>query len=170
MPPSGFEESSVNPLIDSALAAFMQSGVAMVIASRDANNVPAIVRGGGCRVAPDGERVTIFIAPEQAGRFLDDIRATGCIAAVMVETISTYECYQIKGILARIVALATEDHARIRSYRQAFFKNLTNIGLPPTLSAGMLPEPPDAFIGVEFTPTEIFRQTPGPGAGERRGA
>jgi hypothetical protein len=160
----------VNPLIDPLLAAFMQSGVAMVIASRDADNVPSIVRGGGCRVAADGLRVTIFIATEQAGRVLDDIRATGSIAAVMVETTSSYECYQIKGILAQLVPLTADDPARIRNYRQAFFQNITNTGLPPTVSAGILPEPPDAFIGVEFTPTEVFRQTPGPGAGERRGA
>ncbi len=85
----------------------------------------------------------------------------------MVEPSSTYECYQIAGIDALQVDLDVADHLRIRDYGRAFFKNLTKIGMPETLSAGMLTEAPEPFVGLEFTPTEVFQQTPGTGAGER---
>lgn len=139
----------------------------MVAATRDADNVPAITRGGGCRVSSEDGRVTVFVATEQAARCLDNVRATGSIAVVFVMPL-TYECYQVKGVGARIVQLDALDRDRVAGYRRAFFANLLETGMPETLSAGLLPEAPEAFVGLEFTPTEVYRQTPGPGAGGRK--
>lgn len=151
-------------VVDAALKEFIEGGVAIVAATRDAANVPAITRAGGCRVSLADGHVTIFVASEQAARCLDNARATGNIAVVFV-TPHTYECYQVKGVGARVVALDDRDRERIRGYRSAFFANLVKIGMPETLSAGLLPDAPEAFVGLQFTPTEAYRQTPGPGAG-----
>jgi hypothetical protein len=154
-------------VVDSELKGFIESGVAMVAATRDADNVPAITRAGGCRVSPEDGRVTVFVATEQAARCLDNVRATGSIAVVYVMP-HTYECFQVKGVDARMVELDAHGREQVRSYRRAFFANLMKIGMEETLSAGLLPEAPEAFVGVEFTPTEAYCQTPGPGAGSRK--
>ena len=107
-------------VVDSALKEFIEGGVAMVVATRDAANVPAVTRAGGCRVSLADGRVTIFVATEQVGRCLDNARATGNIAVVFV-TPHTYECYQVKGVGARVVELDARDHERIRGYRSAFY-------------------------------------------------
>ena len=49
-------------LLDEEGAAFVQGGVSIVAASRDAALVPSIGRVVGCRVAADRRRVTVFVA------------------------------------------------------------------------------------------------------------
>lgn len=153
-------------VLDAGLAEFLQSGVAIVAATRDAANVPALTRGGGCRVSGDGQTLTIYVATDQAWQCLDNVRATGSIAVVFALP-TNYESYQLKGVDARVVAIDEQDRERVRTYRSAFFGNLAKIGMPEKLSAGLLPDAPEGFVGLMFTPTDLFRQTPGPGAGDR---
>lgn len=154
-------------MLDTELTDFVQTGVAIVAATRDAANVPALTRGGGCRVSVDGCQITIYVATIQAGRCLDNVRATGAIAAVFTG-VADYVSYQLKGRDARVTPIYEEDHDRIRAYRKAVFEQfLAVLGVPEAVAAGVLPKSPEDFAGLTFTPTEIFRQTPGPGAGNR---
>ena len=146
-----------------ALKAFMESGVSVIAATRDAANAPAIVRAGGCRVTDDGH-VTIFVAAEQAARNLENVRSTGSIAVVYLMP-HGYECYQVKGAGAHVVPLDAADRECIAAYRSAFFANLFAIAVPETVAAGLLPSAPEAFVGLTFTPAEIFCNTPGPAVG-----
>ncbi len=141
----------------------MESGVALVVATRDEANVPAIARAGGCRVDDDG-RVAVFLAPEQSQRCLDNAAANGHVALLCVVP-HGYECYQIKGEAARVAPLERGDAARIAAYRAAFFASLRITGIEPAAAAGLLPADAAAFVTLSFVVTDVFHNTPGPAVG-----
>ncbi len=145
-------------LIDSGLKAFLEGGVSLFAATSDANNAPGITRAGGCRIDDDG-RVTLFVATEQAGDCLDDVRATGRIAVIAVLP-HTWECYQIKGNAARVLELNDLDRARVADCRRRLFASFERTGVPGSQAAGLLPADPHAYVGIEFAPTEIHCNTP----------
>ena len=90
-------------LIDEELAAFLHSGVSVHAASRDAANVPCLVRGVGCRVSADRRRVTIFLLASQCGPMLGHFAANGAIAFVASQP-STHRTVQLKATDAQVGA------------------------------------------------------------------
>ena len=76
--------------------AFVTAGVSITAASRGRDNMPNLARATGCRVSPDGRRVTLFLAASQSGALLADIRDNGAVAVVFSEP-STHRTLQLKG-------------------------------------------------------------------------
>jgi hypothetical protein len=152
------------PAFDEAHAAFMQSGVSVHVASRDAANVPSVARALGCRIAPDRRRVTVFVSTAQAPDLLRDLRASGRVAAVFSQP-STHRTIQIKGDDATIGALAVGDLARIAAYANALVLDLQTLGFPEAFGRTLVHCEPSDLVAVAFTPKAAFRQTPGPNAG-----
>lgn len=68
--------------LDAVHAAFIQGPVSVIVASRNAELVPDVVRGCGCRVARDRRQVTVLIEPGRASSLLDDIATNGLVAVV----------------------------------------------------------------------------------------
>jgi hypothetical protein len=154
-----------NPaLLDGEHAAFIQGGVSVIVASRDAALVPDVVRGCGCRVARDLRRVTVLVEPGRASRLLDDIRATGTIAVVFSQP-STHRTIQLKGQDARIVALTAADRRIAEQHLQAWVADLVSVGYTPGFAAEIRGRADQGIAAIAFTPTEAFEQTPGPAAG-----
>ena len=60
--------------LDADHAAFIQGGVSVIVASRDADFVADVVRGCGCRVSRDRRQVTVLVEPSRAGTLLDGHR------------------------------------------------------------------------------------------------
>ena len=151
-------------LIDEELAAFLQSGVSVHAASRDAANVPCLVRGVGCRVSADRRQLTIFLLAAQCGQMLRDFADNGAIAFFASQP-STHRTVQLKGADAKVGVPQPGDERHVESQREAFLRDLVGVGyeagLPRTLLAG---DWADA-VSVTFTPTAVFAQTPGPNAG-----
>ena len=151
------------PLIDSELAAFLQSGISMHIATAR-GGVPQITRAAGVRVAPDLRRVTLFVIPSQSVGVLDDIAASGVVAAVFTKPRS-HRTVQLKGKDARIASASAEDEAMVRAQVEAFRAELASIGFPERLGATLAAGAP-GLLGVTFTVATAFIQTPGPAAGQ----
>jgi len=63
------------PLLDEDNAAFVQSGVSVVAASRGADLVPSIARVSGSRVSADRRAVSVYLSHSQALELVDDVRA-----------------------------------------------------------------------------------------------
>jgi hypothetical protein len=152
------------PLIDAEHLAFMQGGVSISVASCDRDNLPALVRSTGCRISPDGRRVTVFISSAQGERVLQAIRETAAIAVAFSEP-SSHRTMQAKGFDAVIGPLEEGDLQRIRVYRDAFAHALEPLGFSQPLIRTMLAFPPADIVAITFTPLEAFSQTPGPKAG-----
>jgi hypothetical protein len=152
------------PAFDDAHAAFMQSGVSMHVASRDAANVPSVGRAFGCRIAPDRGHVTVFVSEAQAPDLVRDLRASRRVAVVFSRP-STHETIQIKGDDAAVGGLADGDLARIAACADALVRDLQTLGFGEAFGRALVDFGPDDLIAVDFTPKAAFRQTPGPDAG-----
>jgi hypothetical protein len=151
-------------LIDAELAAFLQAGVSVHAASRDAANVPCLVRGAGCRVSADRRRVTVFLFASQCGRLLQDLRDNGAIAFFASQP-STHRTVQLKGSDARVEVPQPGDERHVERHREAFLRDLVGIGYDESLPRTLLGGDWADAVAVTFTPTAVFAQTPGPGAG-----
>src|ERR1051325_10629701 len=73
------------PVLSEKWADFIQSGVAIAVASRDSLNIPTLVRSLGCRVATDRQRVTVVVGASQAEPLLNALRATRTIAVIFTQ-------------------------------------------------------------------------------------
>jgi hypothetical protein len=154
------------PLLDEEHAAFIQSGVSMLAASRDATNAPKLARALGCRVSPDRRRVAVFLAASQAVEVLAAIRATGTVA-VGFNLPSTHRSLQLKGTDAVVSPLEAGDLEIAARYAAAFVDDIQLLGYDARLGRALLASEPAELVAVGFTPSSAFVQTPGPRAGAR---
>lgn len=153
------------PVVDAAHAAFFQIGISMGIAACSLDAVPVHVRAIGCRISPDRRQVTMFMAARQAEPVLQCIRENGAVAAVFTEP-SSHRTVQIKGRDAQRVPLQAGDLDLVEAHREAFAQELERIGFPREIALTLLACPAGEIVGLRFTPTEAYSQTPGPKAGE----
>jgi hypothetical protein len=151
--------------LDAAHAAFIQGGVSVVVASRDAEFVADVVRGCGCRVSRDRRHVTVLVEPSRAGTLLDDIAANGMIAVVFSQP-STHRTIQLKGGDARIVPVTAADRSVAARHLGAWVEDLCRIGYTPEFADAVRGRP-ERIAAIRFTPIAAFQQTPGPNAGQR---
>lgn len=159
---------TVPQLLDEARARFITDRVAIIAGSRNAENLPSVVRAYGCRVAPDYRQVTIFVARDHSSALLEDLRAGNGIAVVFTRP-STHETLQLKSPQVRIGPLAADDRERMRAYGRMFREELGTLGCQdPFLEAMIAPVELDA-LAVTFAPVAAFEQTPGPNAGQPLG-
>jgi hypothetical protein len=161
--------SAGEPVLDADHAAFIQGGVSVVVAARDAGLVPRVSRAIGCRVSEDRQRVTVYLTAFQAASLLAAIRVEGAIAVAFNQP-STHRAYQLKGADASVVALDRADVERVRRYVDAFCTDIALLGFAAAYGRALLWFDPAELTGVAFTPTAAFMQTPGPRAGERVGS
>lgn len=153
-------------VLDEAHTAFIQSGVSVVVAARDAHNIPTLARAIACRVAPDRRRITVFFAASQATAPVAALRATAAIAVVFSQP-STHRTIQLKGRDAAFVPIAPGDRERMAEQSELLVADLAAFGYPERVVRAFLDYAPDDVVAVAFTPAEAYAQTPGPGAGER---
>jgi len=151
--------------LDAALAAFIQGGVSVVVASRNAELVADVVRGCGCRVSRDRRSVTVLVEPSRAGTLLDDIAANGMVAVVFSQP-STHRTIQLKGSDASIVRVTPADREVAARHLAAWKEELGNIGYSRELAAAVRGTA-ERIAAIRFTPSAAYQQTPGPGAGQR---
>ncbi|MCG6921562.1 MAG: hypothetical protein LJF15_10855 [Acidobacteria bacterium] len=149
--------------IDATLADFLGGPVAIVVATRDADKRPHVVRGYAASLSEGGTRVSVHVPSRQCRHVLDAIKETGVIAAVF-SRVSDYKTYQIKGIDAEIGPTVRGSTPRLAAYRDGFLDELARIGIPRESTRGLAFE---EFIPLSFTSTAVFAQTPGPNAGRK---
>jgi hypothetical protein len=152
------------PLLDAALAAFVQTGVSINAGSRGPGNAPALARANGCRVAADQRTVSVLFPAPKAAALLDAVRATGVIAVVFSEP-PTHRTIQLKGTDAKVAAATAEDGALSARYVETFVAALAALGYSDTVFRALLWADPADLVAVTFSPSAAFDQTPGPRAG-----
>jgi hypothetical protein len=149
-------------------AAYMQGGVAIEFAACNAEKLPFIAIGCGCRVTPDGRRISLFTHREHAAGLLDAVAETGYLAVIFGQP-STHRSLQVKGRDVSIDPFVPGDFSLVMQYRDAFAADMHQIGLSRALVLAYLAIDPEALVVLSFTPYAVYEQTPGPGAGERIG-
>ena len=152
--------------LDAPHAEFIQSGLAIDVASFEAGYVPVVARAVACRVAPDRATATVFLAATHNRRFLDAVAASGAIAAVFCHP-ATLETLQLKGSDAVVRPGAAADDAVVAAAVDAFVAKVVPLGFADSLARRELFVAPGALRAVTFTIAAAFVQTPGPAAGSR---
>lgn len=143
---------------------FMESGVSIRAASHDTQNRPVQGHAGGCRVASDGGRVTIFLSRVKYPLLLDAIRRSGVVAVSFIEP-STNKSIQVKGEAAELAQSQPGDLERIAAYLDLFTADLERIDVRAALGRAVLTIAPADLAAIDFTPAIAFIQTPGAKAG-----
>ncbi len=151
--------------LDADHAAFIQGAVSVVVASRNSQYAPDVVRGCGCRVARDRRRVTVLVEASRTGSVLDDITANGLIAVVFSQP-STHRTIQLKGSDARVTRVTSADRDIAQRHLRTWVEDLQLAGYAADFARTVRGEAPD-LVAVTFTLASAFLQTPGPAAGRR---
>jgi hypothetical protein len=152
--------------LSAAQIAFIESGVVIVIASSAASLLSSLTFALGCRVAVDGHRLTVFVAPSKATELLGLIRQSEAVAVVFCQACS-HLTLQIKGDQAVIRSLDPADHEALPLYLADFVCELQRVGEDEAFVRTVMAHEPEDIVAIDFRPTAIFTQTPGPQAGAK---
>jgi hypothetical protein len=152
-------------LLSDSTVAFIQREVAIDVASCSPQLRPSACRGFACRVAPDRQRLTIFVRRGEAAQLLQDVLTQDVIAVVFCLP-ETEVAIQIKGRAVSLSAATAQDAIAVEAYRQAFVDAIVKLGYNRDFGLAYMATEEGQLVAVSFTPEVIFEQTPGPRAGQ----
>jgi len=148
-------------LIDSDLAAFLQEGVGIHIASRNAALEPNGSRALAVKVDADGRHLEVYLATVAAARILPDLQSNGQAAVGFGRPVDDRAC-QVKGLFVGVRDASEGDRPFITGQWEAFLVNLEKIGIPRAATGAWITWP---VVAIRLRANAIFDQTPGPSAG-----
>jgi hypothetical protein len=148
-------------MIEPALAAFLQEGLAIHIGTRNERHHPNGARGIAVTIDGDGSHAIIYVAKIAAARVLPDLRSNGHVAAVFCRPTDDRTC-QIKGLFVSARPAREAERPVLLAQWDGFLLNLERIGIPRATLRAWTTWP---AVAIRFRPTALFDQTPGPHAG-----
>ncbi len=158
-------KSSVS--INAELKAFLESGVSVVIGTRDAGLIPEVTRGWGLLVSKDRKSINLCVPLATGGKTLDNLASNGRLTVCCCLP-TNYKTVQLKGQCIERADPSRADLAAVERHREAFGRLNEQVGFPrqrtETFWRRELESSP-ALIKLRFVPEQIFDQTPGPDAG-----
>jgi hypothetical protein len=149
-------------MLDDALAAFLQQGIAINIGTRNARFEPNASYVGAAVVDADRRHLTVYVPEVGAGAVLDDLRANGQAAVVFARPEDDRAC-QVKGTFVEARAARPDEEAVVQEQYGGFLRQLAIIGMPGESSRTWIVWP---AVAVRLRVTAVFDQTPGPRAGQ----
>jgi len=148
-------------MLDRQLADFLEDGLAIYIASRNAELEPNGAHVVALKVEGDLQHVVAFVPSVSAGPVLDDLRSNGQVAVVCTRPPDEKVC-QVKGVFTGVRDAGPDERPWVVAQWERFRDKLEAVGLPRA--------PTDAWViwpcvAIRFRANALFDQTPGPGAG-----
>jgi hypothetical protein len=137
----------------------------MLVGSRDTALRPAHTCAVGAIVDDDRRTVTFFVPESRSARLLSDLRHNGRVAFSFGWV--SHEAYQLKGTYLSARPTTADDIARQEAYRAALLvaaREAYPEELARPFALGVAYHP---GVAITFRVDEVYRQTPGPGAGAR---
>ena len=144
------------------MIAFLESPMAIQVATRDAQMRPAVVRGWGVSVEPDRQTSVVYLSEAQSEQCLANIRANGACALNIAHPVELHGV-QLKGAAEILGRVSAEVRDRIEAYRDGLFTLLGTIGFERSACLGLWHD--GDFVGVRLRQRSLFDQTPGEDAG-----
>lgn len=141
----------------------MESGVSIIVGTRDAALRPEAMRAMGFRVASDLKGGTLFLPCGTAEKTILNLGSVPLLAVTFSET-TTHRTVQVKGRARRVREAREDERPWVERYLQAFAAELEVVGMPRRLSSRLNHWPAWA---IELEASDLFVQTPGPRAGTR---
>ena len=145
------------------LAEFIESGVSMLVGTRDAALRPDVLRAVGALVGKDRESLTVFLNEQVAERAVANLRDNGKIALTCARPYD-HRGIQVKGTMISLREGVEADRVQQERYLAGFVEHLYIVGLPRAVIRQLRIYP---SVAVTFAAEDVFVQTPGPGAGRR---
>ena len=149
-------------LIPEELGTFLESGLAIVAATRDGDLDPDGAAALAVRVHEDRAGLTVFFYADAAAQMLRNLKSHPQIA-LDLDLPTTHRACQVKGLYVSSRPARDEERPEIERQLDAFAADLESIGIPRAMTAEWKSWPSTA---LEVRVTELYEQTPGPGAGE----
>jgi hypothetical protein len=148
-------------VLTAELVDYMESGVSLLVGTRDTALRPASARGFGVEIDAPSSTATVFIAAAGSQVTLGNLRDNGQLALTFSRPID-HRSLQVKGRVLSITE--TDEHQRRVQdrYFSRFAEGLIFTGLRQNLLRRIRYFPSYA---VHFRLESMFDQTPGPGAG-----
>jgi hypothetical protein len=141
---------------------FVESGVSVLVGTRDAGMRPFGLRAMGAKVHADRKTLTVFIPDQTAERTLADLRDNGRIALTFTRPID-HRSMQLKGKAIAIRAATEDERPFLESYVEGWARHLEVVGLPRAIGSRLTYWPATA---VDVIVEASYHQTPGPSAGK----
>lgn len=158
--PTGF--SPENPLTDE-LAAFMGSGLSIILGSVDHDGFPIPRMGHGCRVDASG-KVRLTVGSTSAARLVQAVVDGGPVAATFTRP-EDHRSIQLKARSACLRDAHAADIAEAGRQSAIFADKLATYLFERPFCEAYAGFFAEELVVIEFTPEQAFVQTPGPGAG-----
>lgn len=153
--------------ITAELKDFLESGVSVVVGTRDSACVPEAVRAWGPRVGRDGRSVSLCFALATSGRTLNNIRDNGRVAVTFAQP-TNYKTIQLKGRFLGTARPNGQDLVAVERHRESFTASGTRIGVDRRFMEGLWQKElveSAVMLKLRFAVEQVFDQTPGPDAG-----
>ena len=147
--------------IEPDMAAFLQEGLPIHIATRNADLQPSGARVTAVKVHADHQHIVAFVPKVSAAPILADLAANGQVALGFVRPADVRAC-QVKGVFVESRAVTARERAFVMEQYERRHASLEVVGYPRagTTKWRMWP-----CVAVRLRVTALFSQTPGPGAG-----
>ena len=153
--------------MSAALKAFLESGVSVVVGTRDADLVPEVTRAWGLLVSKDETSLSVCVPLATSRKTLANLAANGQMT-VCCSLPTSYKTVQLKGRCIATADPVRADFAAVERHREAFGRLNERIGFPrqrtETLWGNEITIIP-VLVKLRFVPEQIFDRTPGPDAG-----
>ena len=143
------------------LAEFLESGLSIVLATRDGDLNPDGAVAWAVQVDEDRGRVTVYMHDAAATDMLRNLKSHPEIA-VDLDLPTSHRACQLKGVYLSHRPAREDEREIVERQIDGFAKDLEGIGLPRVMTYGWSLWPCTA---LEVHVKQIFEQTPGPGTG-----
>ena len=153
---------SARTLISDQIATFIESGLSINVATRDSDLEPDGAIAWAARVHEDREQITIYLHKEAAQAMVRNVNAHPGIA-VLFERPTGHRACQVKGVFVSTRPAKPAERTAVEKQFESFFLDLEAIGIPRAMVSNLKIWPCTA---IQFRATDVFEQSPGPGAGE----
>ena len=147
--------------VEEEITRFLSGGVAAIVATRDDQLRPQIVRAWGISVADDGTELTLCVEAAAGSRTRANLEANGSVAATFSQP-TTYRTVQIKGERVALAEPSAEQLAAVEEHLEAFGREVEQVGMPADAGRRLIDR---RLVAMTLAVRELYDQTPGPNAG-----
>lgn len=148
-------------MIPPELASFLEEGIGIHLASRNAALQPNGVRAMAARVESEGSLLVVYLPTRSLPRLLPDFEANRQVAVVFGRPIDE-RSVQVKGIFLDVRDGRDDERGFVVGQWEGYMRNLGEAGIPRAVYERW-PTWPCAAICLRVT--SMFEQTPRPGTG-----
>jgi hypothetical protein len=160
--PPGAAERGSAPLVEPEVAAWVESGLFVVVGTRDADLAPEVTRGWGPRILEGGDCFEVWLGSVVGRRSLDNLRDNGAIAMTCVQALD-YRSLQLVGTCLEVGDEERAEVPAVTRQRELLGGVGPRIGILPLVLRNLLSW--DPLVRVRARIERVYDQTPGPQAG-----